>query len=180
VKASINSVPYWQMREIASNDGLLEQSDIRVHFGLNDASHADSIIIEWPSGTIESYSDIEANTYYIANEGNGILEPFVTSLQSESNYIPNKTKLNGNFPNPFNPNTNITYTLGTRAFVKLKIYNSLGEHINTIISDNQQAGNYIVQWNGKDAKGNSLASGIYFCQLTAGGFRKSRKMLLLK
>ncbi|NPD85464.1 T9SS type A sorting domain-containing protein [Lentimicrobium sp. L6] len=181
LKASINGVSYWQIREIASNDGLLEQSDMRVHFGLDGALQADSIIIEWPSGIIESYSDIESNEYYIANEGEGVLDPIITSVDNnESKNILSKIRLSENFPNPFNHSTSINYRLTSKAFVKLQIYNESGRLLRTIVNNNQQAGDYVVQWNGTDMNGNALSSGVYIYKLSVDNISERRKMYLLR
>jgi hypothetical protein len=84
-------------------------------------------------------------------------------------------KLDQNFPNPFNPATVITYQLAKTSAVELKIFNILGEEIVTLVSGEQQAGNYSVPF---DA--GQLAAGVYFYSLQAGDFIAHRKMILLK
>lgn len=85
-----------------------------------------------------------------------------------------------NYPNPFNSATQIKYDINRGAFVQLKIYNSIGQLINTLVSSRQPAGNYSIQWNGNDANGNAMVSGIYFYELSAGRFVDRNKMLLLR
>ncbi|MCL4306188.1 T9SS type A sorting domain-containing protein [bacterium] len=80
-----------------------------------------------------------------------------------------------NFPNPFNPETNISYTLADAAKVTLKIFTVTGEEVTTLVSRSQTAGSYTVSF---DAA--SLPSGVYFYRLDAGNFTATRKMLLLK
>ena len=81
-----------------------------------------------------------------------------------------------NFPNPFNPSTNIQYALASRQFVTLKVFNSLGEEVETLVNEYQEAGAhsklYIVN--------SALPSGVYYYQLKAGEFIQTRKMILLK
>jgi len=83
--------------------------------------------------------------------------------------------LNQNFPNPFNPTTIITYSLFTEGFVKLKIYDSLGRTVKTLINQKQGSGNYQVIFNAKDISG-----GVYFYKLTSGNHTETKKMILLQ
>ena len=109
---------------------------------------------------------------YIMEEPTGISDLF--------NDASKKHQLDTNFPNPFKQSTSINYNIINPTFVKLKIYNALGEHVNTLVNHNHQAGDYLVQWNGKDTNGNPMRSGIYIYELSTGHFSTSRKMLLLK
>ncbi len=84
-------------------------------------------------------------------------------------------KLSQNFPNPFNPNTIIEYSIPNEAFVNLKIYNSLGEEIATLVNATKAPGNYKVEFNA-----NGLSNGIYFYRITAGNFNEVKKMIILK
>lgn len=94
--------------------------------------------------------------------------------------LPESFYLKQNFPNPFNPTTSITYSLETTADVSLRIYNSLGQVVRTLDSGVQQAGFHRVIWDGCDAAGNRLSSGVYFYQLSAGDYSHTRKMIMLK
>jgi hypothetical protein len=80
-----------------------------------------------------------------------------------------------NYPNPFNPGTTINYAISQPSFVKLKIYDTSGREIRTLVSAWRAAGKYSVHF---DASG--LASGVYFYSLQAGDFKNMRKMLLLR
>ena len=88
--------------------------------------------------------------------------------------------LSQNAPNPFNPETIISYALPQSEQVKLVIYNVLGQEIRTLVNALQPAGRYRVVWNSKDDFGRSISSGVYFYQITAGKFLDTRKMLILK
>ncbi|MCY3870770.1 MAG: T9SS type A sorting domain-containing protein [Gemmatimonadetes bacterium] len=88
--------------------------------------------------------------------------------------------LSQNAPNPFNPETIISYSLPQSEQVKLVIYNVLGQEIRTLVNAFKPAGHYRVVWNSKDDFGRSVSSGIYFYQITAGEFLDTRKMLILK
>jgi hypothetical protein len=91
--------------------------------------------------------------------------------------LPNEFRLYQNYPNPFNPETVISYQLAKESFVTLKIYDTIGREIETIVKGYQQPGVY----NSKFSILNSqLPSGIYFYRLTAGNYSSTKKMILLK
>lgn len=96
-----------------------------------------------------------------------------TSMDGCSNCYPIDFRLNQNYPNPFNPTTKIDYQLPKNSVVDFSIFNMLGEKVATLVSEDQSAGNYTVEWNAL-----SFAGGIYFYKLKAGFFVKSRKMIL--
>jgi len=93
---------------------------------------------------------------------------------------PQETKLLGNYPNPFNPTTNIQYSLGEATHVTLRVYNTLGQVVATLVNDVQGAGYKSVVWNGKNDSGAPVASGLYIYTLTAGNVVKSDRMLFMK
>lgn len=99
----------------------------------------------------------------------------VTVTNLTTGILPNTYALSQNYPNPFNASTVIKYTVPELAWVTLEVYNSLGQRVTTLIDENKPAGYHSVNW---DA--NYLASGIYFYRMTAGNFRESRKMVLVK
>ena len=94
--------------------------------------------------------------------------------------LPGEFNLSQNFPNPFNPTTTIKYELSRGADVSLVVYNILGRHIRTIVSGFSPAGLHVSTWDGRDDRGEQVATGVYFYRLTANGSSESRKMLLLK
>ena len=98
----------------------------------------------------------------------------------EPEAIPSTTRLVQNYPNPFNPATQIAYELPEAGEVRLTIYNALGQEVRVLAQGRQEAGYYRVTWDGKDAAGRQVSSGLYFYRLTSGSFAETRKMLLLK
>ncbi len=88
--------------------------------------------------------------------------------------------LEQNYPNPFNPTTTITYALDKTSDVRLEIYDQLGHHIRTLWSGVQGEGAHHVQWDGTDASGLSVASGLYLYRLQSAGHIETRKMMLLR
>lgn len=93
---------------------------------------------------------------------------------------PKNYKLHPNYPNPFNPSTIIRYELPASHKVTLKIYNTLGQEVRTLVDREQTAGLYSVQWDGKNNFGQPVSSGIYIYRLQAGSYTKSMKLMLIK
>lgn len=88
--------------------------------------------------------------------------------------------LSQNYPNPFNQNTVIQYSLPKSSKVELVIYNLLGQKVRSLINQTQTAGYKIVFWDGKNDKGENVASGVYFYKLQYGDLKQTKKMLILK
>lgn len=84
-----------------------------------------------------------------------------------------------NYPNPFNPETEIHYLVATVAEVHLDIYNTLGQHVRSLMVAQHSPGEYTVSWNGADDQGQRLTGGVYFYTLKTGSFSQTRKMVLL-
>ena len=94
--------------------------------------------------------------------------------------LPSNYMLYQNYPNPFNPMTEIKFDIPEAVKVELKIYNILGQEVNTLINDVRPAGAYRVFWDSKNAGGSSVASGVYVYQLKAGNFTNAKKMVLMR
>jgi hypothetical protein len=94
--------------------------------------------------------------------------------------VPGEFALHQNFPNPFNPETTIAYDLAAGSRVELSIYNVTGQVVRTLVSEEQQAGRYRIQWSGDDAFGRQVASGIYFYRIQTESTQAVRKLMLLK
>ena len=102
------------------------------------------------------------------------------SMELVANIVPEKTELLGNYPNPFNPSTNISYQLSTMSRVTLKVFDILGREVVTLVDEQMEAGYYSILFDGSE-----LASGIYFVRLVAQSeegkpFVQTRKLLLMK
>ena len=102
------------------------------------------------------------------------------ALHGQGNALPNTFALEQNYPNPFNPETQIEFSLPQSGRVELTIYNVLGRRVKDLVSGEKPAGTHTVVWDGTDADGRSVASGVYFYRLQAGSETLSRKMMLLK
>ncbi|HMS35114.1 MAG TPA: DUF1028 domain-containing protein [Ignavibacteria bacterium] len=100
---------------------------------------------------------------------------WLTSVKTLSTEVPQSYLLEQNFPNPFNPNTVIRYSLTENRFTELKVYDALGNEVTTLVSEDQNAGTYEVNWNATD-----FTSGVYYYRLNSGSFYQTRRMVFLK
>ncbi|MBU36636.1 MAG: hypothetical protein CMG29_05450 [Candidatus Marinimicrobia bacterium] len=94
--------------------------------------------------------------------------------------LPDKFALHQNFPNPFNPTTTLRYDLPEQANVNITIYDLLGRQVASIINQEQKAGFQSVIWNATNDLGNPVSAGIYLCEIKAGKFVQTKKLVLLK
>ncbi len=115
--------------------------------------------------------------YYILD--NGILSKNSSMTELAAVSI-NKFELFDNYPNPFNPETNIKFTLPKGAEVKLEIYNMTGQLVRTLVSGNLPAGYHRFRWDGTNNAGTKAASGMYIYRIKAAGFSAAKRMLLIK
>ena len=106
----------------------------------------------------------------------------VTAIDAEKSQlvIPRKLALLGNYPNPFNSSTTISYQLSTAGNVELSIYNVLGQKVRSLVNTNQNAGIYKVVWDGTNETGSIINSGVYFCRISDGQEQMTRKVILIK
>ena len=95
-------------------------------------------------------------------------------------FIPNNFSLSKNYPNPFNPVTNLDFSIPKRSNVTLRVFNMMGQEVITLINEKKSYGNYSISWNGLDTKGVNVASGVYFAELRTRNERRITKMLLMK
>lgn len=99
----------------------------------------------------------------------------VTSTGNENNFTPSEFKLYENYPNPFNPTTNIRFAIPKSGFVSLKVYDLTGREISSLVNEFRQAGDYSVNFNASN-----LTSGVYFYTLKTESFSATKKMMLIK
>ena len=94
--------------------------------------------------------------------------------------MPSKVELYQNFPNPFNPSTEIIYDISQSNEIELVIFNLLGKEVKQLVSKKVEPGKYKVVWNGKDNLGNEVSSGVYFYRLKTEQVLKQKKLILLR
>ena len=146
-------------------------NDVTVYFNSNDLEWGNiyTCEIRITDDRGRDLTTIPVTLYYNGQDGNN------------NNQIPLVTKLSGNYPNPFNPETTIAYEINKNCPVRIDIYNVKGQHVKTLVNENQQAGYYKQIWNGKDNSGKKVSSGVYFYKLHAGNtYTYTKKMILMK
>ena len=98
----------------------------------------------------------------------------------DDNIIPQVTELQGNYPNPFNPETAIRYAVKQDGQVSLRIFNLKGQLVKTLVNEQVKAGYHRITWNGKDNFGTDVATGIYLYRLETKTYNQTKKMMLMK
>jgi hypothetical protein len=104
-----------------------------------------------------------------------ILKSTSVGIQSISSQIPDKYKLENNYPNPFNPSTNIKFQIPEKSFTSIIVYDMIGREVMTLMNEELNAGYYNYQFNAKN-----LNSGIYFYAIRTENFSETKKMVLIK
>ncbi|MCK4653811.1 MAG: T9SS type A sorting domain-containing protein [Candidatus Cloacimonetes bacterium] len=155
---------------------------------------------EWDfdsDGVIDSYDQnpewtFEEQGYYTVtltssneyNEDTEIKENYIhvtEGVSSDEDIMPIASQLIGNYPNPFNPITTISFiTTANTVNTKIVIYNIKGQKVKTLANNRFNVGTHQVVWDGKDENGKSVTSGIYFYKMNSGKFTSTKKMILMK
>ena len=161
-----------QIHAVGGDAGYMSQNMAVTHFGLGEAVEATSLRIYWPSGTMQDTTFVAANQRIVIEESGG-------TAVDESAIA--GTRLFANSPNPFNPKTEIRFSLDIASAVDLAIYDLGGRKVRDLAKDkNFGEGQHAIIWDGADDAGHPQGSGIYFYRLSAGEFVQMKKMTLLK
>lgn len=94
--------------------------------------------------------------------------------------VPGQFTLHQNYPNPFNPSTHIAFDLTEGAQVTLKVFNTMGQELATVVDRAMDAGHHTVMWDGKTTLGHDVATGVYVYQMKVGEFTDAKKMVLIR
>lgn len=113
------------------------------------------------------------------SEPSNQVEIYFTDITDDINPVL-VTELKRNYPNPFNPLTNINFSLKNDEFVEIKVYNIKGELVKILVNNHLDKGYHSVVWDGKDTHGKSSASGVYFYKMITNSYNSVNKMLLIK
>ena len=171
-----------------NNDGSIDIIDlllVAAHFGESCNAAAPLISAPVPSEHAALVNEWLTEAH-LADDGSDVFRQGIAALEHLTNTVlPTKTLLLPNYPNPFNPETWIPYDLAEDANVHIDIYNLKGESIRQLSIGFQMAGTYRTQsraafWDGRNAVGEPVASGIYFYTFQAGQFKATRQMVILK
>jgi len=121
-----------------------------------------------------------AENYSWSSFGSRVRLGLLTSLDKGSTVLPTEYELAQNFPNPFNPETTISFSIPKKTNVKLEIISILGATLHTLVNETLPAGRHTVSWKGKLSDNSPAPSGVYFYRLTTEDFSSTKKMILLK
>ncbi|MBN2460659.1 MAG: VCBS repeat-containing protein [Candidatus Cloacimonetes bacterium] len=163
---------------------VLSAGEISDHMSQYLAGDESGLVAYWQmnEGWGDEITDMSVNNNILAVWG-GLWAQGIhleSSGISGSNVIPNADLTLINYPNPFNPDTQIAYNLFKDSFVKIAVFNVKGQRIRILENTFQDAGPHLLLWDGKDNWGRSVESGVYFLKLEQAQGSFSRKMLLLK
>ena len=142
------------------------------------AEDQDSIVMttDGAGGAIIAWNDTRNREWEEIYAGR-IPNPLTTGGETEH---PIAALLDQNHPNPFNPSTTIPFYLSVPSHVSLRIYDTSGRLVRTILDTHREAGRHEERWDGTDDDGLEAASGVYFCRITTGPYERTRKMILLR
>ena len=133
---------------------------------------------DW-SGAASLYYKVSAIDVHGNESDCAVLRPEdVTGAETPD--VPEASYLSQNFPNPFNPATRIAFGLEAPANVRLRVYDAAGRLVRTLSDGSRSAGHYTEIWDGRNARGELVASGVYFYRLEVGPFTQTRKMILAR
>jgi hypothetical protein len=177
---------------------LIQGAPVSVFFNGRDVDHRVDVSLALLGGevTIGGSGEIATITFRLLQAGNLSLafslvdlrdnqnnkllaEQDVAQLQSGS-VLPQAYGLSQNYPNVFNPETQIAYQLPQAGLVSLKVYNIKGELVRTLVDEYKEAGYHTVRWDGRNQDGNEVASGVYFYRLVTNDFSSTKKMIMMK
>ncbi len=164
--------PNFDSTLVAGGDGSLAS----LNAGAFTLAPGDSVIVTYAIAFAETDVDLQAAT----DAAKAKYDVLVSVPKDKNGQVPADFSLSQNFPNPFNPATNIQFNLLQRSDVRLTVYNLHGQLVRTIASGEFDAGSHEASWDGLDEQGDAVGSGIYVYRLTAGQTDISKKMLLVR
>jgi hypothetical protein len=132
------------------------------------------------SGTNELTSNIELVDAVLASGSGRSIKLEYENQFAKISPVPDIYALHPNYPNPFNPITNISYDIPFESRVTIHIYNILGQQVTTLVDLDQAPGRYRVLWHGKNDNGEKLSSGVYIISFHANEYARKQKVMLIK
>jgi len=134
-------------------------------------------VVGYVSASSSVVLDVTQSNTVVANMK---LSTTVLGVQNNTLSLPKEVELYDSYPNPFNPSTLVSFSIPEGQFVKLAIYNVLGQKVKELVGEYLSAGTYSYVWDASDNRGNKVASGMYLYRLEAGATTAVKKMLLMK
>jgi len=174
IQTNDNGTLYWQDGNIDADPLFTDTSALDFSLVTGSACiDSGTALFEWQDVILINL-DKENGDYKGDNPDMGAYEATPSSI-AYNTAVPKQYALHQNYPNPFNPATKIRFDLPKSEKVKIEIFNTLGQRIETIFDGKFPSGNHEIEFNG-----NNYASGIYFYSMKAGNYNNVRKMILVK
>ncbi len=186
VKRMINDIPESWSSSICVGNTCYNESIDSVNFQLGVEDSISCGLLAWTNGMGQGL--VQLNIFDINNLNENILidvnfffDTFNSTIKQDNESNSQQTfTLIGNYPNPFNPVTNLIYELHTDAKVNIMIYDILGNQIKTLINNVQNRGHKSIQWNASNNHGQKVETGIYFYKIQTDDYQQVKKIIFLK
>ena len=177
---NLPDIPTWSITVNPNNSShLFAGNEIGVYQSIDSGKNWQNINGNLPDAVfaIDLIVSRSNSKLRLATHGNGAYEIDIRQLTNieDIDYTIKGFELLQNYPNPFNPSTSISYILPKDSFVTIEIFNSLGQKVEQLVSTQQSAGKYVVNFDGSN-----MSSGTYFYKLTTPSFSETKKMTLIK
>ena len=149
---------------------------------LDDNLQGSTSELEWQYEDLVNGQVYTAGVQAVYDDGNSVVVEvdFTYEGVSAGMDLPLITELRGNYPNPFNPTTTISFSTVDPGHVSLNIYNMKGQLVKTLVNTELEANFHEVVWNGRDNNGKVTASGVYFYKMKSSSYTATKKMILMK
>lgn len=156
-------------------DGLQKTGAWQKHAFTSSPAKYVKLVIDQPA---QGWSQLVELEFFASDDA---AAQFAAKAQSEPVALAAVFELSvRNYPNPFNPETTVEYTLPQRGDVQVAVYNLLGQQVRMLASGIQESGRYQVRWDGRDGTGQKAPSGIYLLRIQSGSQAKVHRMVMLK
>lgn len=159
---------------------FLAQNILPLHFGLGSTSVVDKIRVKWPSGHVDEIGQVAANQTLQIKEMTGVVSGIHADARAEP--LPENLHLLGNYPNPFNGSTRISFELTKPGTVEIDITNIRGQRVSTLHARFDTAGRHSILWQAADDTNRQISSGFYFYRIRNEGAKAvpAGRMLYLR
>lgn len=168
----------WALSVFNSNI-FVATNNSKIYLSTNDGTNWSDVSAGLPANIgVDEITSNSTHAFAMVYQTGAVYRRPLTELigiQPISSEIPKQYSLSQNYPNPFNPVTNINFDIKSKGFVKLAIFNSLGQEIANIVNEELSVGKYKADWNASN-----YPSGVYYYKITAGDFSETKKMILIK
>ncbi|MBT7617608.1 MAG: T9SS type A sorting domain-containing protein [Calditrichaeota bacterium] len=161
------------LRQVEGGSGSEScQNSMTQHFGLGGAERIDSLVVNWMGGDTDRYFDLPVNQRWIVNEGEELM---VAPMKPGESVMPSNFVLATPFPNPFNSQVNLSFTLHKSDNIRIEVYDMVGRKVSTLTNTTYTVGEHNISWNAK-----GVPSGIYIIQAHHRGGISNRQVSLVR